>query len=182
MTGDMDEKIVFNWSLLKREILPCSFLVIVLFPIVFFHTETIAECTWGCIFTLIIIISAVMDYKYLLLFNKLTYTLFILGIIKNGLDGFIGAMIFGGIMLGIKILKPEGMGWGDVKFAMAIGSWIYNEELFLVIMIAFSLGAIYSLVLILIRNDYSLKQCIPFGPFLSIAGFTVYIWGEKLWL
>lgn len=176
------DRIIFSWSLLKQERLICLGLVSLLFPVIWFHSNTLYEVIWGGIFTLIVVISGIMDYKYLMLFNKLTYSLFILGIIKNGVDGFLGGIIFGCIMLSIKILKPDGMGWGDIKFSMAIGSWIYNEKILLVMMIAFSFGAIFSLVLMMIRQNFNLKQCIPFGPFLSIAGFIVYIWGEKLWL
>lgn len=178
----MKEDIVFNLSLLKRELLLCIVIMLILFPLMVFNSEIFIDCVWGGIFTFILIIAAVMDYKYLLLFNKLTYTLFLLGIVKNGFDGFIGGVIFAGIMLGIKIMKPDGMGWGDIKFAMGIGSWIYNEEMLLVIAISFTLGAVFSLLLMIVKCDFNLKQCIPFGPFLSAAGFIVYIWGENLWL
>ena len=178
----MKEYIVFNLQLLKSELLLCSFIMLILFPVLVCNSDMIIECVWGCIFTFILIITAVMDYKYLLLFNKLTYTLFLLGIIKNGIDGFIGGVIFGGIMLCIKGIKPEGMGWGDVKFAMGIGSWIYDEEMLLVMAISFTLGAVFSLLLMIVKWDFNLKQCIPFGPFLSVAGFMVYILGDRLWV
>ena len=73
----MKEDIVFNLQLLKSELLLCSVIMLILFPVLVCNSDMIIECVWGCIFTFILIITAVMDYKYLLLFNKLTYTLFL---------------------------------------------------------------------------------------------------------
>ena len=49
----MKEDIVFNLQLLKSELLLCSVIMLILFPVLVCNSDMIIECVWGCIFTFI---------------------------------------------------------------------------------------------------------------------------------
>lgn len=77
------------------------------------------------------------------------------------------------------ITKKEGMGYGDFKLLAAIGAWLGWQMLPLVIMLSAFVGAFIGLSLIAIKGrDKSIP--IPFGPFLSIAGFIALMWGDYI--
>ncbi|ELW9986501.1 TPA: prepilin peptidase [Escherichia coli] len=78
-------------------------------------------------------------------------------------DALWGAIIgygtFAVIYWGYRILRhKEGLGYGDVKFLAALGA-------------SFACGAV--VVGLLMRGKESLKNPLPFGPFLAAAGFVV---------
>lgn len=80
----------------------------------------------------------------------------------------------------IFITKGRGMGGGDVKLAFLIG--LINGFPFNVaaIFIGFVLGAVYSLILVLFKKK-TLKDTVPFGPFLIIGSVIAFVWGELIW-
>ena len=77
------------------------------------------------------------------------------------------------------ITKKEGMGYGDFKLLAAIGAWLGWEMLPLVIMLSAFVGAIIGLSFIAIKGKDK-SAPIPFGPFLSIAGFIALMWGDTI--
>ncbi len=67
------------------------------------------------------------------------------------------------------------MGFGDVKLAMGIGAMIGYFSLyqvFIFLNIAFILGAIIGVGLILLKRK-TRKDIMPFGPYIAIAGLVV---------
>lgn len=75
------------------------------------------------------------------------------------------------IMIGIAgklILKRDSMGMGDVKLLGAIGSFLGWEAVIFIIFFASLLGLLSTCYLILTRKQ-SLKDEIPFGPYLTAA-------------
>jgi len=88
------------------------------------------------------------------------------------LDSLIGALSAGGLFLLIYFYYPEGMGFGDVKFIAAIGFYLGYKAIFASIFIASLLGFILEGIRILIGRK-SLKQPIPFGPYLAAGGLIL---------
>ncbi len=77
------------------------------------------------------------------------------------------------------LTKKEGMGYGDFKLLALIGAWLGWQILPLVILLSSLVGAIIGIMGILILGrDRQLP--IPFGPYLSIAGFIALIWGQQI--
>lgn len=85
------------------------------------------------------------------------------------LSGF-GAFSF--FLLLFLITKGKGMGFGDVILAFLLGLVLGFPKIILALYIAFLTGAIFGLILILWKKKRSLKETIPFGPFL-IAGTLI---------
>lgn len=73
------------------------------------------------------------------------------------------------------VRKREGLGGGDWKLLAALGAWVGLQGLPLVIVPAAVAGAIVGLVRIALGHG-SLKDEIPFGPFLAAGGvFTLFL-------
>ncbi|MFJ9307342.1 prepilin peptidase [Streptomyces cyaneofuscatus] len=89
-------------------------------------------------------------------------------------SGLLGGLVLGGFYLLLFLINPNGMGFGDVKLALALGvalGWYGWEVLFLGGFAGFLFGAAYGLGLVLLRRA-GRRTGIPFGPFM-IAGALV---------
>lgn len=73
------------------------------------------------------------------------------------------------------ILNKEAMGYGDFKLLALLGAWMGWQMLPFVILYASLLGAICGISYIVIYKKNT-QTPIPFGPFLSLAGWGVFIW------
>lgn len=138
------------------------------------------------ILTPMLVSSFMIDLKHRILPNRLNLTIFEIGLIlsfiygihninlaKDMLLGMLtGAGIFGAItLLGGLIAGKEAMGLGDVKFMGAIGLYFGVSSIAQVSLLAFFVGAIVSIFVLLIRNLIlkSDDEYMPFGPFLVIG-------------
>ncbi|MER7957610.1 A24 family peptidase [Streptomyces sp. NPDC096030] len=87
--------------------------------------------------------------------------------------------LLGGVALGtgylvLFLIRPSGMGLGDVKLALCVGAalgWYGWGVLFVGTFAAFFAGSLYGLGLVVLRRG-SRKSAIPFGPFM-IGGALV---------
>ena len=68
----------------------------------------------------------------------------------------------------------EGMGYGDVKFAGALGAWLGITALPAMFAIAFVSGLAISVPLLLIGR-IGRQVAVPFGPFLALGGGTLFL-------
>jgi prepilin signal peptidase PulO-like enzyme (type II secretory pathway) len=92
------------------------------------------------------------------------------------IGGGLGLAIFGLIVLAS---RGRGMGVGDLKMAGALGFLFGWPKVVLVLGSAFVLGGIFSAILLALKRK-SLKEAIPFGPFLALAGVIVIFFGDKI--
>ena len=68
----------------------------------------------------------------------------------------------------------EGMGYGDVKFAGALGAWLGISVMPALFAVAFVSGLAVSVPLLLIGR-VGRQAAIPFGPFLAFAGGILFL-------
>lgn len=78
-----------------------------------------------------------------------------------------------------KIKNGQAMGGGDVKLAFLIGLVVGFPNNILAIFLGFFTGALVSLGLIIFKLK-SVKDIVPFGPFLIFGCFLALIWGEEI--
>jgi leader peptidase (prepilin peptidase)/N-methyltransferase len=71
------------------------------------------------------------------------------------------------------------MGYGDAFVAIAIGLLLGPIGTFLALMVAFCVGAVWGMSLIMV-NGKDMKSAIPFGPFLIFGLFTIFV-VQNLW-
>ena len=97
--------------------------------------------------------------------------------------GVLGLAILWAIYLGLALLYPGGMGFGDVKLAGVLGlflGYLGWGELIVGGFAAFLLGGIYGLGLLLAKRA-SRKSGIPFGPWMLGGAWVGIFFGDQLW-
>nr|WP_202462290.1 A24 family peptidase [Streptomyces sp. SID8374] len=94
-------------------------------------------------------------------------------------SGLLGGLVLGGFYLLLFLINPNGMGFGDVKLALALGvalGWYGWAVLFLGGFAGFLFGAAYGLGLVLLRRA-GRRTGIPFGPFMIAGALTGVLLG-----
>lgn len=89
-------------------------------------------------------------------------------------------LIFFGIFLFIHLLT-RAMGFGDVELSLVGG--LFARDFYSLLRIftsSFTLAACFGLILIFFRKK-SLKESLPFGPFLALGILIEIALGENLW-
>ena len=71
------------------------------------------------------------------------------------------------------------MGYGDFKLLAVIGAWGGWEILPFVIFTSALTGAIGGSIILVLQKE-NLRQQIPFGPWLIVAGWPAIIWKEQI--
>ena len=141
------------------------------------------------LWTLIALTVIDIDTQYLP--DNLTLPLLWGGLIANyyGFYTSLGSALWGAIFgylslwsiywLFKLITKKEGMGYGDFKLLAALGAWLGVEMLPLIILLSSFVGAVIGMTMIAVfGRDKNIP--IPFGPYLAIAGWIVFLWGENI--
>lgn len=90
----------------------------------------------------------------------------------------LGGIILGMLFVGISRLTNEALGYGDSFFIMIQGVYLGIWNLMYVLIIAFTLTALYSIYL-LIRFRFQREKALPFIPFLA-AGHIIFVLLEVL--
>lgn len=94
----------------------------------------------------------------------------------------VGAAVFAGFFFAVTSLIPDGMGGGDVKLGLFLGTflgYLGAPELVLVAMfLAFLFGSLVSVAVLLAGG--SRKSAIPFGPFLSLGAVVSVLVGNQM--
>ena len=109
--------------------------------------------------------------KYSLLFNISAQPL-----LSHFLAAIFGLFLFGLIVV---LSRGRGMGIGDVKLAGALGLLLGLPDIVFSFFSSFIIGAIVGVFLLLLGKK-SLKDAVPFGPFLALGVFLTIFWGENL--
>ncbi|MFF2229924.1 prepilin peptidase [Streptomyces anulatus] len=94
-------------------------------------------------------------------------------------SGLLGGLALGGFYLLLFLINPNGMGFGDVKLALALGvalGWYGWTVLFVGGFAGFLFGALYGLALVLLRRA-GRRTGIPFGPFMLGGALTGLLLG-----
>jgi leader peptidase (prepilin peptidase)/N-methyltransferase len=82
----------------------------------------------------------------------------------------------------LRLVRPDGMGGGDVKLAGVVGlylGWIGWGALAVGAFAAFAIGGVVGLILIAARKA-GRKSAIPFGPFMLIGAWTGVFAGQAI--
>ena len=97
------------------------------------------------------------------------------------LQSSIGMLVGGGSIyvtgvLGNLAFRKESMGGGDVKLLAMIGAFTGWEK----VIFAYLLAPVLALPLGLFLKFAKRAEVIPYGPFLSLAGWIGFLWGNQL--
>ena len=191
---------VISWLILRGKCGTCSNPISIRYPLVELLTAICAltvvavygptlQMLFGLILTYTLIALTFIDFDTQLLPDRYTLPLAALGLGINSYSIYtspsvaIWGYIIGFLCLWIvyylfKIITgKEGMGYGDFKLLAALGAWMGPLMLPLIILLSSLVGAIIGIILLKIRKE---NQPFAFGPYIAIAGWVAFLWGEQI--
>ena len=152
-------------------------------------------------FVLPLLALILIDWKHLLLPDKITLPGIILGILVHFMDGRyflnsshsfsallsesgLGILAGGGTLLLLALAyrwlrKKEGLGGGDVKMAAMLGAFLGWKAIFFIFFMASWLGIFVALFWMLFRSK-TLATHLPFGSFLGLSSLIYMLYGQLL--
>lgn len=78
------------------------------------------------------------------------------------------------------VTGKEGLGYGDFKLLALLGAWGGWQVLPLTLLLSSVVGAVIGLCMLRLRKA-SLGTTMPFGPYLAIAGWIAWLWGDEIY-
>ena len=112
----------------------------------------------------------------LFFFNSFGFSLHIPSILEF-LSGFIVAVPFAFFWL---VSKGKWMGLGDAKLAISLGWLLGLSRALSGIVIAFWIGAVVGLALVIFSKKHGMKSEIPFAPYLVLGASIAFLFGLSL--
>lgn len=202
LIGSMENIPLISWLWQKGRCKHCSCKISARYPSVEMLTGLMSlmvalfvpfgwPVVFALIFTWVLISLTFIDFDTMLLPDQLTLPLIWLGLLVNMSGMFVGLQdavlgaVFGYLSLwsiywGFKLLTgKEGMGYGDFKLFAALGAWFGWQALPLIILLASFSGAIIGIAVIAASKDKTSRP-MPFGPYLTIAGWIYLVYGVQL--
>ena len=193
---------VLSYLLLKGQCANCQTHIPVRYPIIEAVTGALSGIiAWqlgadvpailALLLTWALIALTMIDADTQLLPDQITLPLLWLGLVCNAfgfytsLESAVWGAVFGYLSLwsvywAFKLLTgKEGMGFGDFKLLAALGAWMGWQSLPLIILLSSLVGAVIGITLMIINNK-DRNTAIPFGPYLAIAGWIAFLWGEQI--
>ena len=157
-----------------------------LFALLWHRYGPTSQLTLATIYTCILIIVFFVDLEHRLVLNQVIYpaiTLALLvapftpnhsarGLLLGGLVGF--ALLFL-----IALIRPAGMGMGDVKLATFIGLVVGFPSILIALFLSFVAGGLVAGWLLL-SGVKGRKDPVPFAPFLVAGGMVAMLYGKEI--
>ncbi len=193
---------VFSWLALRGRSRYSGQKISVQYPLVELLTGLLTVlCAWrfgfgwqgfgACLLTCFLVAASGIDLRTQLLPDSLTLPLMWLGLIasldnlfmpaKPALLGAIAgyASLWSVWWLFKQVTGKEGMGHGDFKLLAALGAWVGLAGVLPIILLSSVVGAVVGSIWLAMKGRDRATP-IPFGPYLAIAGWIVFMWGEDL--
>ena len=191
---------VVSWLILRGRCASCQNPISIRYPLIELLTAICSlvialvfgaslQMLFGLLLTWTLIALTFIDLDTQLLPDRYTLTLAALGLAVNSYAIYtsptaaIWGYIIGFLCLWIvyylfKIVTgKEGMGYGDFKLLAALGAWMGPLMLPLIVLLSSLVGAIIGIILLKIRKE---NKAFAFGPYIAIAGWIAFIWGEPI--
>ena len=193
---------VVSWLALRGRCRTCQTRISIQYPLVELLTMLLmVACVWrfgfgwqgfgAMVFTAFLIALSGIDMRTQLLPDQLTLPLMWLGLIASADNLYFGAKpaLLGAVAgylslwsvwwLFKQITGKEGMGHGDFKLLAAIGAWVGLSGVLPTILLSSLVGAIVGSIWLAMKGRDRATP-IPFGPYLAVAGWVTFFWGEQL--
>ena len=193
---------VFSWLALRGKCRNCKSPISIQYPLVELLTMALVLCcVWkfgfgwqgfgAIVFTCFLVAASGIDLRTQLLPDQLTLPLMWLGLVasidslympaKPALVGaIIGYLSLWSVCWVFKQLTgKQGMGHGDFKLLAAMGAWFGLHGILPTILLSSLVGAIIGAIWLYAKGRDRATP-IPFGPYLAIAGWITFFWGNDL--
>ncbi len=145
----------------------------------------------GLLLTWSLVCLTVIDIDEQLLPDSITLPLMWLGLLLSSYGIFtdLSSAVWGAAMGYLSLWSvywafkfftgKEGMGFGDFKLLAALGAWMGWQSLPLIILLSSLVGAVIGIGMVVAQGKDK-SQPIPFGPYLAIAGWIAFFWGDVI--
>ena len=193
---------VFSWLALRGKCRNCKSPISIQYPLVELLTMALVLCcVWkfgfgwqgfgAIVFTCFLVALSGIDLRTQLLPDQLTLPLMWLGLVASidslympAKPALVGAIIgylslWSVWWLFKQLTGKEGMGHGDFKLLAAMGAWFGLNGILPTILLSSLVGAIIGSIWLYAKGRDRATP-IPFGPYLAIAGWITFLWGENL--
>jgi leader peptidase (prepilin peptidase) / N-methyltransferase len=193
---------LFSWLALRGRCRTCKTPISFQYPFVELLTMLlVVACVWrfgfgwqgfgASVLTCFLIALSGIDFRTQHLPDTLTLPLLWLGLIASVDNLYISAKwAIAGAVLGYcslwavwwvfkQLTGKEGMGHGDFKLLAALGAWAGYKMLLPIVLVSSLAGAVLGSLWLFVKGRDRATP-IPFGPFLAIAGWIVFVFGEQL--
>ena len=193
---------VFSWLALRGKCRACKAPISMQYPLVELLTAVLmVACVWrfgfgwqgfgAMVLTGFLVALSGIDLRTQLLPDQLTLPLMWLGLIAaadnlymptkpallGALAGYLSLWTVWWLFK--QVTGKEGMGHGDFKLLAAMGAWFGLHGILPTILLSSLVGAIIGSIWLYARGRDRATP-IPFGPYLAIAGWITFLWGENL--
>ena len=139
------------------------------------------------IYTSILILVTVTDLEHRLILNLVMLPAILLALLISFVDTTMNwkiALLGGvsGFLLSYiaALVSRGGLGGGDVTLSTFLGLILGFPQILLSLIFGVCLGGVTAFLLLITRR-VGLKTYIPYGPFLTITGWIMLIWGDGIW-
>lgn len=193
---------VLSWLALRGRCRNCRTPISIQYPSVELLTMLlVVACVWrfgfgwqgfgASLLSCYLIAAAGIDLREKLLPDQLTLVLLWLGLIASVDNLFVPAKhAIAGAVLGYlslwsvnwvfkQVRGKTGMAAGDFKLLAALGAWAGYQALLPILLVSSLVGAIVGTIFLQMTKRAG-DTYIPFGPYLAIAGWVVFLWGEDM--
>ena len=193
---------VVSWVIQRGRCRGCAARISLQYPLVELLTMLLfVACVWrfgfgwqgfgAILLTCFLIALAGIDLRTRLLPDQLTLPLLWLGLVASVENLYMGpkaALL--GAMAGYlslwsvywvfkQLTGKEGMGHGDFKLLAALGAWVGLQGILPTVLLSSLVGAIIGSIWLAAKGRDRATP-IPFGPYLAIAGWVAFFWGQTL--
>jgi leader peptidase (prepilin peptidase)/N-methyltransferase len=193
---------VFSWLALRGRCRNCKAPISIQYPAVELLTMLlVVACVWrfgfgwqgfgASLLSCFLVAMSGIDVRTQLLPDQLTLPLLWLGLIASVDNLFVPAKAaIAGAVLGYlslwiiywvykQLTGKIGMGHGDFKLLAALGAWAGYKALLPIVMLSSIVGAVVGSIWLMTKGRDQATP-IPFGPYLAIAGWIVFLWGDDI--
>lgn len=193
---------VISYLMLKGRCASCFAPISIRYPLVEFATGILTlapiailgvgyDAWFAILLVWSLIVLTMIDVDHQLLPDSITLPLLWLGLLLNisGMYTDLQSAVIGAAAGYLTLWSvywlfklatgKEGMGFGDFKLLAALGAWMGWSYLPLIVILSSAVGAILGIAAIAISGRDKAKP-MPFGPYLAIAGFIAFFWGDLI--
>jgi len=193
---------VLSWIVLRARCASCAEPISIRYPLVELAGGVLlALSVWqwgltisafsGALFCYLMLVLALIDVDHRILPNVITLPGAVVGLALSffdprvaWLDALIGGFLGGGLLYFVawaylKLRGREGMGMGDVKMMLLVGSFLGWQGALMTIFVGSLVGSVVGVAMIsLSRKGW--EYALPFGTFLAAAGVLVAFRGPQI--
>ena len=193
---------LLSWILQGGKCRHCKAPVSIQYPLVELVTMLlVVACVWrfgfgwqgfgAILFTCFLVAASGIDLRTQLLPDALTLPLMWLGLVAAADNlympakpALLGAMVGYASLWSVwwvfkQLTGKEGMGHGDFKLLAALGAWTGLKGILPIILLSSVVGAVVGTIWLAMKGRDRATP-IPFGPYLAVAGWIVFMWGGQL--